>query len=270
MGLKQTVKTGLKKTGKLIVKETIIDPAMFLKNIGKVSKNVLLRPKKSFMALWKAGKEGVENLKTLRETLREKLLKKGKDVCGLKRSIVEDTPNMNNTFDSNLEKRGKGACAVDKPSPEDLLKAKSDLSQLGDESFVTEHLDFAANKYRSMSDAEDFEKWKKYLNTVSTKTDQEELQVYAVYKYTEHSDVNEYTMGLVQGVKDVKKKVKKQAKEEMDKAVQQSIVVQDYLKTHKTAVTNMKGKSAIKSSIFGFEYGWLKLLISMKLSKQFF
>ena len=81
-GLKSAIKDAVKKSGKLIAKETLIDPALFLKNIGKVSKRVLLHPKKTFKEITDLGKESIESLRNL----KKKLLKEG-DIC--RRMIID-------------------------------------------------------------------------------------------------------------------------------------------------------------------------------------
>ena len=79
LGFKEGLKKAVKKTGVFIAKETIIDPALFLKNIGKVAKNLLFRPKKSFLQFIKTAQKRVDNLKKL----KKKLIKQGKvkNVC---------------------------------------------------------------------------------------------------------------------------------------------------------------------------------------------
>ena len=47
-GFKATLKKTKTKAGKLIVRETIIDPALFLKNVGEFSKKILVEPMKTF------------------------------------------------------------------------------------------------------------------------------------------------------------------------------------------------------------------------------
>ena len=81
-GMKSAIKDAVKKSGKLIAKETLIDPALFLKNIGKVSKRVLLHPKKTFKEITDLGKESIESLRNL----KKKLLKEG-DIC--RRMIID-------------------------------------------------------------------------------------------------------------------------------------------------------------------------------------
>ena len=64
--VKQRFKISLKKAaanaGKLIVRETIIDPALFLKNVWKFSKKVLVKPKKTFFNAVKTGRAGITKL----------------------------------------------------------------------------------------------------------------------------------------------------------------------------------------------------------------
>ena len=79
LGFKEGLKKAVKKTGVFIARETIIDPALFLKNIGKIGKNLLFRPKKSLLQFIKTAQKGVDNLKKL----KKKLIKEGKvkNVC---------------------------------------------------------------------------------------------------------------------------------------------------------------------------------------------
>ena len=79
LGFKEGLKKAVKKTGVFIAREIIIDPALFLKNIGKIGKDLLFRPKKSLFQFIKTAQKRVDNLKKL----KKKLIKEGKvkNVC---------------------------------------------------------------------------------------------------------------------------------------------------------------------------------------------
>ena len=59
---KITLRKVAANVGKLIVRETIIDPALFLKNVGKFSKKLLLKLKKTFFNAVKTGRAGIAKL----------------------------------------------------------------------------------------------------------------------------------------------------------------------------------------------------------------
>ena len=74
LGLKSGTEKAITKAGKFIAKEVVIDPAVFLKNVGKLSKQILLRPKATINSLIGAGTKSIESLKKL----KKKLLKEKK------------------------------------------------------------------------------------------------------------------------------------------------------------------------------------------------
>ena len=69
LGLKCGTKKGVTKAGKFIAKEVVVDPPPFLKNVGKLSKQILLLPKATSNSLIRATTKGVESLKNLKNKL---------------------------------------------------------------------------------------------------------------------------------------------------------------------------------------------------------
>ena len=77
-GLKRSIMNAIKKSEKLYIQERVIDPAMFLKNVGKFSKSVLSHPIRNTKKAWKAASKAIDDLKQIKKQFDDfKITNKG-------------------------------------------------------------------------------------------------------------------------------------------------------------------------------------------------
>lgn len=144
LGLKSGTEKAITKAGKFIAKEVVIDPAVFLKNVGKLSKQILLRPKATINSLIGAGTKSVESLKKL----KKKLLKEKK------------TPNPC--------KRSPFFC---KKKPKlDMKEAESVFETLKTGSPTAEQLELTSKRYLTYNEKTKalFDKWRLHFRSKGT------------------------------------------------------------------------------------------------------
>ena len=233
-GFKTSLKKTVTKAGKLIVKETIVDPALFLKNVGKFSKEILLNPKKTFLSIVDAGRAGVDKLKAL----KRKLVGEGKvpDIC--KRSPV---------------------CQL-KVTDADIVEAKTMFDELKGPAPGEEQVEVAATRYLQFQNtkktptasggvkdevadmAQEYKTFKtQVLELRQHVPDTLELkEKFAVYYYTKRSDINKFVTGIyhpkqknVIGISvqtKPNKELKGATKELLQEHEAQAVLLQSYLK----------------------------------------
>ena len=103
-GFKTAVKTGIKKSGKLVIRELIADPALFLKNVGILSKKMFLHPRRTLKGIWKTAGRNIDDLKRLMKRLR---CKRGHVSSCTRRAQAElhSTENHENMFKSLADEK---------------------------------------------------------------------------------------------------------------------------------------------------------------------
>ena len=231
-GFKTTLKKAITKAGKLIVRETIIDPALFLKNVGKFSKQILLKPKRTFLNIVQAGKDGITKLKTL----KRKLLREGEitDICtrslGCASNVTEeDVAEAKKLFDS-LESNAPAEEQVkDAAACYLLLKNAQTISTGGEEvpDLANDYKTFKTQVLKLQDNAPD---------TLVMK------EMFAVYHYKDRSDINDFVTDIYHpnekreyGISLQTKSTEEligTPKELLQEHEAQAVLLQSYLKKH--------------------------------------
>ena len=221
-GFKTAVKTGVKKSVKLVIREVIVDPALFLKNVGKLSKKMFLHPKRTLKGIWKKGLRNIDDLKRLVKRLK-------------------DDPSL-----PKLRcKRGTVSSCLTTTSADPIYgttKQKNMFKSLADEKAVSERVERSAKRFmvkKSRSFEADFsnapESLKQKYNTLDSEIDKAEI--WAVYHYTKNSAaINAYAGHITKGQSlykpggPIREQVKEQLLKSVDETIDQADLIQSYLK----------------------------------------
>ena len=229
---KTSIKKAITKAGKLIVRETIIDPALFLKNVGKFSKQILLKPKRTFLNIVQAGKDGITKLKTL----KRKLLREGEitDICtrslGCASNVTEeDVAEAKKLFDSLESSAPAEEQVKDAAACYLLLKNAQNISTGGEE------VPDVANDYKTFKT-----QVLKLQDNAPDTLDMKEM--FAVYHYTDRSDINDFVTDIYHpnekreyGISLPTKSTEEligTPKELLQEHEAQAVLLQSYLKKH--------------------------------------
>ena len=243
------------KTGVFLTKETLIDPTIFLKNIGKVSYKLLLHTKKTFLQKTQFSIDSIVEL----ESLKQKLIEDGNvlDVCKHRQA----------------EKRGRLLCINNRAGGTEMVDYKEHFERLKDaipdeelvETNAQRYLEFkvphqskkAKGKVRNNLEA--YNEYKRHVLAPGNNVPDTNamIETFAIYQYTQEAYVNKFTRGLYYpktkkfGIKKDSpdlKDIKKASRDTLDEKIAQSVLIQSYLK--KNAVTGKLTVTRFEPSYF--------------------
>ena len=219
-GFKTAVKTGIKKSGKLVIRELIADPALFLKNVGILSKKMFLHPRRTLKGIWKTAGRNIDDLK--------RLMKRLKDDPSL--------PKLRCT-------RGSVSSCLKRPkSLYGTQKHENMFKSLADEKAASERVGRSARRFmtkKSGSFKAEFseapESVKQKFNALDSEIDKAER--WAVYQYTkEAGPINTFAgnikkrQPLFRDSDPITKETERGLLDSVDEALDQADLIQSYLK----------------------------------------
>ena len=213
-GLRKSLNTGIKKASKLLIQETLVDPAIFLKNIGKISTKVLAHPKRVLQQSWKLAAKNIDNLKQLKKEFDELRL--------FKNGITES-----NTLPKIICRRS-GASICWKGYTEDQIKMYKHLLDTGTP--LSKGIETCSDRYLAIhvSDIENVPQYIKEKMTQASKIGKAEL--FATYQYTKKLMVNNIFHKFYNDLPLVDKRGNPISSEIVDDQYYQATLVQSYLK----------------------------------------
>ena len=215
-GFKTAVKKGVKKSGKLVIREVIVDPALFLKNVGKLSKKMLLHPRRTLKGIWKRAGRNIDDLK--------RLVKRLKDDPSLpklrcKRGSVSSCPNRASAFYGTK-------------------KHENMVESLAGEKAVSERVERSARRFmtkKSGKAEKARESVKQKFNAAGSEVDKAEIL--AVYQYTkEAGHINSFLgnikkrQPLLRVSDPITKETKRGLLDSVNEAFDQADLIQSYVK----------------------------------------
>ena len=243
------------KIGVFLTKETLIDPTIFLKNIGKVSYKLLIHTNKTFLQNIQYNIESIGKL----ESLKQKLIEDGNvlDVCKHRRAA----------------KRGRLLCINSRAGDTGIVDYKEHFERLKDATPDEELVKTNARRYlefkvphqskkgkgKIRNNLEAYNHYKKHVLILGDDVadTSEMIENFAIYQYTEEAYVNKFTRGLYYpktkklGIKKDSpdlKDIKKASSDTLDEKIAQSVLIQSYLK--KNAVTGKLTVTRFEPSYF--------------------
>lgn len=232
-GIKRSLINGVKRAGKLVLRETILDPALFYKNIGKLTKSILSHPLKTLKQTWKAAKQ---TWKAASRKIDD--LKKLKNKIKYSKKTHIDYFNGENMYNVRC-KRGGGISCLSQKSTKGYSERQERLyHQLFDDNAVANNVETCAERFMAQN-AKSIDKLptaiKDKLAQLSSKTDIAEL--IAVHEYTKYSGgINPITQNILEGTPlqhtrhPFESNVKELLSRDVDAIFNHAILVQDYLK----------------------------------------